>query len=510
MAYVSTFEFDIFISYAHVDNLHLSDEDSGWIDRFHEELQVRLDKRVGKTKTIKIWRDNKLDGNQIFDQTISEKIKKSAIFLALMSNGYLQSEYCKKELNQFYSYFKNESTGLVVGDRSRIFGLFLTNIPHESFPDGIVGTTSFPFHDAAPDDDVGMGDPIDLDEKQFRLQIQTLEKAIFKCLKDMRPQDQKTINTKTDAFTLPDPDTNYPVFFADVSDSLRKPIKERVENDLKAKGVFVQNKPLPPPFEIEEHNKKCIQLATSSKLSVHLFDQLAGREIEQNQTYAMKQLQICLEKTAFQLIWMPKNLNIKDIEDKIYQDFLKELEKLSAMKKNVELIRGNREAIVTGVIKKISIMKQGLKKTSEKQSAVFLDFQEKDNRCAYKLVNYLSTQKITAWLNSDHEELKENFAQLAEGLQSANALMLVCGNVTNEMILARILTLVRMIYETKAEITTLAVFLAPPKKSDDIQSLKQMIPPYIKIQLLDNSDTLHPKPEVLTPFVECIGCGGAS
>ena len=99
MAYVSSYDFDIFISYAHVDNENISAQGDGWINRFHKELQVTLDRRVGRSKVLKIWRDNKLDGHQVFDQTISEKIKKSAIFLAFMSNGYLQSEYCQKELN---------------------------------------------------------------------------------------------------------------------------------------------------------------------------------------------------------------------------------------------------------------------------------------------------------------------------------------------------------------------------------------------------------------------------
>jgi len=69
MAYVSTYDFDIFISYAHLDNPPLPDNNSGWVDHFHKELQITLDRRVGKSQKIKIWRDNKLDGNQVFDQT---------------------------------------------------------------------------------------------------------------------------------------------------------------------------------------------------------------------------------------------------------------------------------------------------------------------------------------------------------------------------------------------------------------------------------------------------------
>lgn len=40
MGYIPNFEHDIFISYAHVDNL------DGWVEAFHQHLEVRL-ARVG-------------------------------------------------------------------------------------------------------------------------------------------------------------------------------------------------------------------------------------------------------------------------------------------------------------------------------------------------------------------------------------------------------------------------------------------------------------------------------
>ena len=102
MAYVPDFEYDIFISYAHVDNLKTPNESKGWITTFEEFLAVLLSRRVGEIDGVKIWRDLTLDGSQLFDETIQNRIKESAIFLAFTSTGYLTSDYCRKELDWFH------------------------------------------------------------------------------------------------------------------------------------------------------------------------------------------------------------------------------------------------------------------------------------------------------------------------------------------------------------------------------------------------------------------------
>ncbi len=63
---MNAFEFDIFISYAHLDNR------SEWIDTLHEEL-----KKWGATllaEEPRIWRDRKLEGIDYFDEQIEEHL----------------------------------------------------------------------------------------------------------------------------------------------------------------------------------------------------------------------------------------------------------------------------------------------------------------------------------------------------------------------------------------------------------------------------------------------------
>jgi hypothetical protein len=58
------FDWDIFISYAHIDNGHYADIPQGWIDYLHERLNIRLAQLLGQPP--RIWRDRKLAGNDVF------------------------------------------------------------------------------------------------------------------------------------------------------------------------------------------------------------------------------------------------------------------------------------------------------------------------------------------------------------------------------------------------------------------------------------------------------------
>jgi hypothetical protein len=42
-----TFEDDIFISYAHIDNKPLAEGLKGWVETLHERLQIRLEQLTG-------------------------------------------------------------------------------------------------------------------------------------------------------------------------------------------------------------------------------------------------------------------------------------------------------------------------------------------------------------------------------------------------------------------------------------------------------------------------------
>ena len=181
-AFIPAFQYDIYISYAHVDNMNLANE-KGWIDEFQDYLEVTLSKIVGRQKAVKIFRDVDLVGNVPYNSKVIEKLNQSALFIAITSPGYLHSEYCKKELNQFYQKASSESIGLAVGDQYRIFNIQLANIKPDDLPDEFNHTPTYNFYD-----ENGIYDPA---HKKFRSIFQEFIQNLYYTLISLSKSTKK-------------------------------------------------------------------------------------------------------------------------------------------------------------------------------------------------------------------------------------------------------------------------------------------------------------------------------
>ena len=96
-AYVPGFDYDIFISYASVDNEPELDQE-GWVSTFFQLLQTRLWKLLGRKGCFSPWIDRKeLDGSFLLTPGIEMPLKKTAVMVALLSPGYLKSPWCPWE-----------------------------------------------------------------------------------------------------------------------------------------------------------------------------------------------------------------------------------------------------------------------------------------------------------------------------------------------------------------------------------------------------------------------------
>ena len=112
------FEKDLFISYAHIDNKPLTPEQQGWITRFHASLEALLSMRMGGKALI--WRDNKLQGNDIFADEIVAQFSQTALLVSVLTPRYLNSDWCNKEVAEFCKRAE-QSGGMVVENKARIF-----------------------------------------------------------------------------------------------------------------------------------------------------------------------------------------------------------------------------------------------------------------------------------------------------------------------------------------------------------------------------------------------------
>lgn len=116
------FKRHLFISYTHKDNKPLfSDGDEGWVSRFHKTLSVVLEQRLGRAPEI--WRDKRLQGNEVFTPEIMAQLPESAVLLAVLSEGYVNSQWCRDEAAAFCAAAE-QSGGLTRDNKSRVFKVF--------------------------------------------------------------------------------------------------------------------------------------------------------------------------------------------------------------------------------------------------------------------------------------------------------------------------------------------------------------------------------------------------
>jgi hypothetical protein len=145
------FDKHVFISYAHIDNQPLTPEQQGWISRFHKSLEAMLSMRLGGP--AKIWRDEKLSGNDFFGPEIIGQFPQTALLVSILSPRYLNSEWCSREVEEFCQTAQHTG-GLSIDNKARLFKVIKTPVDtDDTLPEvmrSLLGYEFFTFDNETP------------------------------------------------------------------------------------------------------------------------------------------------------------------------------------------------------------------------------------------------------------------------------------------------------------------------------------------------------------------------
>ncbi|MDX2044776.1 MAG: toll/interleukin-1 receptor domain-containing protein [Acidobacteriota bacterium] len=482
MAFLPDFETDIFISYARVDNETAAGGD-GWVAQFVKHLEIELSKLAGRIGVVKLWWDPTLDDNQLFDDKIQKQINGSAIFLALTSNGYLKSDYCRKELRWFREHAEQHH-GLKVGDRLRVVNVMLNNIPPESWPDEFQGAIGSKFHDAERDEDIGQ--PPMPNEEMFRKKLRKLSESIYRTLQAF-PSAAESQPPKADDENKPD--DSFVVYLADVSDTLQNR-RDLIANELRQKGVRLLD-PIPPPHEAAAHDTKLKTEIARADVAVHLLNEWGGRRMDGlTVTYPQRQVELGLQHAKSQLIWVPQSLHkdaIKEIEDATQRDLLAKLEDTNLERSRFRFIRESPSAIAREVLNHLG----ELKRQQQLAEAALIDTHPKDNQHASWLWTILKARENNALINPPVEDPISSLSELETRLREAARLIVVFGEVAEDWVRERLGHAIKFAFTEKRQLARCAVFFAPPRlKKDGLFDLGIVHVDHFDIQDLLNPETL--------------------
>ena len=119
-AYVPNYEFDVFVSYAHVDDESMGAV-RGWVSTVIGYLKALMAQRLGRSDIFNIWFDRgELSGNDPITPEIHARLEKSATILIFLSPGYLASTWCQQELERFVNRAGENSSKIFVIELNKL------------------------------------------------------------------------------------------------------------------------------------------------------------------------------------------------------------------------------------------------------------------------------------------------------------------------------------------------------------------------------------------------------
>ena len=129
MAYVPDHQHDIFVSYAHVDDLPFPGVEQGWVTTLIESLRVLLAQKLGRRDAFSLWMDHQLSRHVELTPEILDNLGRTATLLVILSPGYLASEWCLREKDSFLARLEGR-----VREGSRIFIVERDKVDFEERP----------------------------------------------------------------------------------------------------------------------------------------------------------------------------------------------------------------------------------------------------------------------------------------------------------------------------------------------------------------------------------------
>ncbi len=258
----------LFISYAHIDNQPLTSEEQGWISRFHKSLESALSMRLGAP--AKIWRDEKLRGNDVFAEEIVEQFPRTALLVSVLTPRYVNSAWCTREVREFCERAE-QTGGVVVENKARIFKVIKTPVDTEAaLPEVMKNVLGYEFFI------VEDGAPLELDSAYGEKFAQDYNRKVVKLGWDVAQLLKKlATDTRSSAPAPATPATAKPTIYLAECSYDRREAREMLEGDLRLHGYTI----LPDqtlPREEAEYVAAVERLLARCALSIHLVGESYG------------------------------------------------------------------------------------------------------------------------------------------------------------------------------------------------------------------------------------------
>ncbi|MBV9923446.1 MAG: toll/interleukin-1 receptor domain-containing protein [Acidobacteria bacterium] len=446
------YDYDLFISYAHIDDLNPFGEERGWIDLLHERLSVLLAQALGYEP--RIWRDgHRLQGNDELTGAIGAGVTRSLLLVPVLSPRYVQSDWCNREMETFHAAMREQ--GQLPGSpgfRSRVFKVVKTPIPEhlrECEPVQIRNLIGYQFYGEDESSGVLTEFSPAPNDKQYWRTLSRLVADLKQTLIELKHRTPATPWTPAPATAPPapapatpatpttptnaPPATNAPaapeeeaaaaaaptrfVYLAETTGDLSRE-REDVRDELRQRGYGVlpeQRLPLDERLKVEEAVRADLARCC---LSVHMVGPRYGSTPEDDAASVVQiQERLAAERGAaegsFQrIVWTPPGLGtpaleITDARQKAFVETLHQSPTAGA-----EILQATVEDLKTRAVEKLLAMAKAQEAQEAKSAAgaqrkklkqVYLICENRDRQFVRPIKQYLFKEnfEVITWLEGE-------------------------------------------------------------------------------------------------------------
>ena len=333
------FDLHAFISYAHIDNEPLEPGQLGWVSRFHAVLKTRLSQRLGEP--ARLWRDDKLRGDDVFDDEIRAQLPRAALLVCILTPRYVRSGWCKSELDGFAAAAA-ATGGVQVRNKTRMIRVLKTPLaPGDTLPSALERSLGHPFYKDEGDRQVEIDPAFGEAERQ----------EFLRRVSDLAVEMADNLHALADAPPPAGPADAVPaggqvVFLAECGRDLQA-VRAQLATDLRLHGHTVLPEQLLPLSE-DLLRPELTALLARATLAVHLVGGSAGPVPEGPTGLSLVALQNALAAEASQarglrrILWLAPGAHGERPEQQAY---LQALPTDTALQRGADLLQGDVEAL---------------------------------------------------------------------------------------------------------------------------------------------------------------------
>ncbi|MBL8350146.1 MAG: toll/interleukin-1 receptor domain-containing protein [Burkholderiaceae bacterium] len=251
MGYLPQFKNDLFISYRRASN----EGQDPWVDKFCDSVRTSLRDLVGD---VQMWRDTaELRAGDAWRPEIAEAVDSAAIFLAVISRTYFDSDECRKELDRFLGRLKSGDSG---AGRKLVPIYKHPPKPDQELPRELAEIGHHEFFNLEPRPWRELDPRRDYDDYHERLGRVVFD--LMEALEFLQGQQKKAALGK--------------VFIANTGPELQQE-RERLRTDLRQRGFLVvpEREYL---WNADDHRERIVRDLSESLLCIHLVARTASIE----------------------------------------------------------------------------------------------------------------------------------------------------------------------------------------------------------------------------------------